>query len=411
MTTTTDSGTKGARPAGVLPDLRYSDAEEQLRAVVRDLLGDRSPWPAVLARVDAGEADDLPLWHAIAADLGCAGLLIDEGHGGAGASYREAAVVAEETGRATACVPYLTSAVMATTALLGTGDGELLGALASGRLTAALAVGFATMPPAPDDGVHGEGRGGGRGAGVPWPVRIGPPDERDGPGAARLTGTVRAVAGALAADVLLVPGDGVPLRLYAVDATAAGVARTPLVSLDSTRQLADVTLDNVPGRPVATGEEAARAVTAALTAGAGVLASELFGVAEQCLGMTVTYVKERHQFARPVGSFQALKHRLADVWVAVTQARAAARYAAACLAGGDPDTPVAVALAKAACGDAAVLAAQECVQLHGGIGFTWEHPAHLLLKRAKSGSLALGTPDRHRAVLATLADLPPPPPG
>jgi len=405
VTTTTDSGTQGTRPAGALPDLRYSDAEEQLRAVVRGLLGDRSPWPAVLARVDAGEADDLPLWHAVAADLGCAGLLIDEGHGGAGASYREAAVVAEETGRATACVPYLTSAVMATTALLGTGDGELLGALASGRLTAALTVGFATMPPAPDDA------GTGREAGNPWPVRIGPPDERDGPGVARLTGTVRGVAGALAADVLLVPGDGVPLRLYAVDATAAGVARTPLVSLDSTRPLADVTLDNVPGRPVATGEQAARAVAAALTAGAGVLASELFGVAEQCLGMTVTYVKERHQFARPVGSFQALKHRLADVWVAVTQARAAARYAASCLAGGDPDTPVAVALAKAACGDAAVLAAQECVQLHGGIGFTWEHPAHLLLKRAKSGSLALGTPDRHRAVLATLADLPPPPPG
>jgi alkylation response protein AidB-like acyl-CoA dehydrogenase len=405
VTTTTDSSTKGARPAGALPDLRYSDAEEQLRAVVRDLLADRSPWPAVLARVDAGEADDLPLWHALAADLGCAGLLIDEGHGGAGASYREAAVVAEETGRVTACVPYLTSAVMATTALLGSGDGELLGALASGRLTAALAVGFAAMPPAPGEG------GIGRSAGDPWPVRIGPPEERDGPGAARLTGTVRGVAGALAADLLLVPGDGVPLRLYAVDATAAGVTRAPLVSLDSTRPLADVTLDNVPGRPVATGEEAARAVAAALTAGAGVLASELFGVAEQCLGMTVTYVKERRQFARPVGSFQALKHRLADVWVAVTQARAAARYAAACLADGDPDTSVAVALAKAACGDAAVLAAQECVQLHGGIGFTWEHPAHLLLKRAKSGSMALGTPDRHRAALAALVDLPPPPAG
>jgi len=182
-----------------------------------------------------------------------------------------------------------------------------------------------------------------------------------------------------------------------------------VVSLDATRQLADVTLDNVPGRPLATGEDAARAVAAALTAGAGMLASEQFGVAERCLGMTVTYVKERHQFARPVGSFQALKHRLADVWVAVTQARAAARYAAACLAAGDPDTPVAVALAKAAAGDAAVLAAQECVQLHGGIGFTWEHPAHLLLKRAKSGSMALGTPDRHRAALAALVDLPPPP--
>jgi alkylation response protein AidB-like acyl-CoA dehydrogenase len=405
VTTTTDSSTKGARPADALPDLGYSDAEEQLRAVVRGLLADRSPWPAVLARVDAGETDDLPLWHTLAADLGCAGLLIDEGHGGAGASCREAAVVAEETGRATACVPYLTSAVMATTALLGSGDGGLLGELASGRLTAALAVGFATMPPTPGEG------GTGRSAGGPWPVRIGPPDERDGPGVARLSGTVRGVAGALAADVLLVPGDGVPLRLYAVDATAAGVTRAPLVSLDATRPLADVTLDNVPGRPVAAGEEAARAVAAALTAGAGVLASELFGVAEQCLGMTVTYVKERHQFARPVGSFQALKHRLADVWVAVTQARAAARYAAACLADGDPDTPVAVALAKAACGDAAVLAAQECVQLHGGIGFTWEHPAHLLLKRAKSGSMALGTPDRHRAALAVLVDLPPPPAG
>jgi alkylation response protein AidB-like acyl-CoA dehydrogenase len=93
----------------------------------------------------------------------------------------------------------------------------------------------------------------------------------------------------------------------------------------------------------------------------------------------------------------------------VTQARAAARYAAACLAAGDPDTPVAIALAKAACGDAAVHAAQECVQMHGGIGFTWEHPAHLLLKRAKSGSMAFGTPDRHRAALARLVDLPPPP--
>jgi len=378
-----------------MPDLRYGDAEEQLRAVVRDLLASRSPWPGVLARADAGDADDLPLWQALAADLGCAGLLIPESHGGAGASYREAAVVAEETGRAAACVPYLTSAVMATTALLGSGD-DLLADLAAGRRTAALAAGFATPPPLP-----------GAAAGS-WPVRIGRPDERDGPGVARLTGTVRGVAGALAADVLLVPGDGVPLRLYAVDAAAAGVRREPLVSLDATRLLADVTLDRAPGRPVATGEDAARAVAAALAAGAGLLAAELFGVAEQCLGMTVSYVKERRQFARPVGSFQAVKHRLADVWVAVTQARAAARYAAACLSTGDPDTPVAVALAKAACGEAAVLAAQECVQLHGGIGFTWEHPAHLLLKRAKSGSMALGTPDRHRAALAALVDLPPP---
>jgi alkylation response protein AidB-like acyl-CoA dehydrogenase len=398
VTTTTDSSAERTRFLEAMPDLRYGEAEEQLRAVVRDLLADRSAWPTVLARVDAGEADDVPLWHTLAADLGCAGLLIPESHGGAGAGYREAAVVAEETGRAAACVPYLTSAVMATTALLGTGD-DLLAALAEGRLTAALAVDFASIPASPGS------------AAAPWPVRVGQPDEGDGSGVARLTGTVRGVAGALAADVLLVPGDGVPLRLYAVGAAAAGVSREQVTSLDATRPLADVTLDRVPGRPVASGEDAVRAVAAALTAGAGMLAAEQLGVAERCLEMTVAYVKERHQFARPVGSFQALKHRLADVWVAVTQARAAARYAAACLAAGDPDTPVAVALAKAACGEAAVLAAQECVQLHGGIGFTWEHPAHLLLKRAKSGSLALGTPDRHRAALAALAGLPPPPGG
>jgi alkylation response protein AidB-like acyl-CoA dehydrogenase len=122
--------------------------------------------------------------------------------------------------------------------------------------------------------------------------------------------------------------------------------------------------------------------------------------------MTVAYVKERRQFARPVGSFQAIKHRLADLWVEVTQARAASRYAAACLATGDPDAKVAVALAQAYCSEVAVHAAQECVQLHGGIGFTWEHPAHLYLKRAKADSIAFGTADAHRAALAALVNLP-----
>src|SRR5260370_30734653 len=138
-----------------------------------------------------------------------------------------------------------------------------------------------------------------------------------------------------------------------------------------TRQLADLTLDGVPGRRVASGETARQAVGAALPAGAAVLASEQLGAGGGCREIAVAYLKERRQFARPIGSFQALKHRVADLWVGVTQARAAARYAAACLATGDPDTPVAVALAKAACSDIAVRTAQECVQLHGGIGFTW----------------------------------------
>jgi alkylation response protein AidB-like acyl-CoA dehydrogenase len=157
---------------------------------------------------------------------------------------------------------------------------------------------------------------------------------------------------------------------------------------------------------IASGGEADRALRAALSAGAAALASEQLGVVERCLDMTVAYVKERRQFARPVGSFQALKHRLADLWVGITQARTAARYAAGCLADGDPDAPLAVALAKSYCGDLAVRAAEECVQMHGGIGFTWEHPAHLYLKRAKAASIAFGTSDAHRASLGRLADLP-----
>ncbi|HKA97482.1 MAG TPA: acyl-CoA dehydrogenase family protein [Streptosporangiaceae bacterium] len=389
--TATDAG----RTAGRIPDLRYQEAENDLRAAVRDLLDDRCPWPSVLARTETDEPNDAAAWRSLATELGCAGLLIPESYGGAGATYREAAVVAEETGRAVAPVPYLGSAVVATAALLGSGD-ELLKGLAEGQVTAALAVGFGRAPIA-------------GGEGLATAVRVGGPQRGDPPGQARLTGTAAGVADALLADVLLVPGDGVPFGLYAVDAGAPGVRRTPVVSLDATRPLCDVAFEAVPARTVATGAAATQAVASALAAGAAMLACEQLGTAQRCLDMTVAYVKERRQFARPVGSFQALKHRLADVWVQLTQARAAARYAAACLADGNPDTPVAIALAKAACGDAAVHAAQECVQLHGGIGFTWEHPAHLLLKRAKSGSMAFGTPDRHRAALAALVNLPPAP--
>ena len=230
-------------------------------------------------------------------------------------------------------------------------------------------------------------------------------------GTARLRGTVSGVADALPASVLLVPADGVPNGLYLVDMSASGVAKAPVVSLDMTRQLCDLSFDDAPGTLLASGPAASQALDAALTAGAAVLAAEQVGLAQRCLDMTLGYVKERRQFARPVGSFQALKHRLADVWVAVSQARAASRYAAACLATGPgvhPDAKVAVAVAKAYCSETAVLAAQECVQMHGGIGFTWEHPAHLYLKRAKADSIAFGTPDAHRAALASLVNLPAP---
>ena len=383
-----------------LPDLLYSEAERALADSLGSLLADRGGLDKTLARTESVETYDDALWHAVAAELGCAGLLIPERDGGAGASYREAASVAEALGAAVAPVPFLGSSVVATAALLSVAASaptrvadDLLRRMADGGVTSALATPFATPP----------------GRGFPVSVRVAglrPGDSEAG--VARMRGLVSGVADALPAGVLLVPADGVPHALYLVEVSAPGVAKAPVVSLDMTRQLCDLSFDDTPGTLIASGAAASAALEAALTAGAGILAAEQVGVAQRCLDMTVAYTKERRQFARPVGSFQALKHRMADVWVAISQARAASRYAAACLATGDPDVKVAVAMAKAYCSEAAVLAAQECVQLHGGIGFTWEHPAHLYLKRAKADSIGFGTPDAHRAALAALVNLPAP---
>jgi len=375
-----------------IPDLLYSDTERALSDALASLLADRGGLDQGLARIESAQTYDDKLWQAVGADLGCAGLLIPERDGGAGASYREAAAAAEVLGSFAAAVPFLGSAVVATTALLSVGSqGGLLAKMADGGVTAALAVPFATAP----------------GAGHPTSVRVAgarPGDATNG--VARLRGMVAGVADGLPARMLLVPADGVPQALYLVDMAAEGVAKAPVTSLDMTRQLCDLSFDDAPATLIASGPAASRALEAALAAGAGILAAEQTGLAQRCLDMTVAYVKERKQFARPVGSFQGLKHRLADLWVSVTQARAASRYAAACLATGSDDARVAVALAKAYCSDVAVQAAQECVQMHGGIGFTWEHPAHLLLKRAKADSIAFGTADAHRAELASLVNLP-----
>jgi alkylation response protein AidB-like acyl-CoA dehydrogenase len=374
-----------------LPDLLYSDTERALSDALASLLADRGGVDSALKRIESAQTYDDKLWATVAGDLGCAGLLIPERDGGAGASYREAAAAAEVLGAHVAPVPFLGSAVVATAALLSVASqGDLLAKMADGGVTAALAVPFATAP----------------GAAFPPLVRVAGPRPGDAAGSARLRGLVAGVADALPAGVLLVPADGVPHGLYLVDVAAEGVGKAPVTSLDMTRQLCDLSFDDAPATLIASGPAAGRALDAALAAGAGMLAAEQLGLAQRCLDMTLAYVKERKQFARPVGSFQALKHRLADLWVSITQARAAARYAAACLATGDPDAKVAVALAKACCSDVAVNAAQECVQMHGGIGFTWEHPAHLYLKRAKADSIAFGTADAHRAALASLVDLP-----
>jgi alkylation response protein AidB-like acyl-CoA dehydrogenase len=350
-------------------DLLATDVETDLRATVRGLLTDQCTPTAVTALYDGDRSMVEPLWRALASDLGLAGLLVPEDLGGAGASAREAAAVLEELGRACAPAPFLTSSVIVTWVLLASG-GPLLAEVASGERTAALVVPFSTRP----EGALPE-------------ITV-----SDG-----LSGTVRSVAGVLEADLLLVlAGDGV----YAVERADAVVVAVE--SLDMTRQVADVVLSNVPSTLLIADGKAV--VREALLIGAALLASEQAGIARWCLEETVAYLKVRRQFGRVVGGFQALKHRLADLYAEIESASAAARYAAAAIAAGE-DVPIAARVAASYASEVAVHAAEEAVQLHGGIGMTWEHPAHLYLKKAKADQIGLGTPGAHRAALASLVDL------
>jgi alkylation response protein AidB-like acyl-CoA dehydrogenase len=352
-----------------MTDLLYSDVEDSLRESVRSTITRHLDPAAVAALYDAPDTDVSALWTALGTDLGLAGLIIPEKLCGAGATAREAAVVLEEIGRAVAPVPFLTSSVIATTLLLAAGDNQYLPGIADGSSTAVLVL--------------------------PWSARRG--------GWSPVSESAWPVAGALEADLFLVPvegTDGLDLRVL----SAGQVEIEPVTSFDMSRRLARVT-PRARGDVLMAGAGARDAVDQALAAGQALLASEQYGVAKWCLETTVDYVKTRVQFARPIGSFQAVKHRLADLYLEVVQAQAAARYAAATLADDDADQSVARSVAQSYCSDVAVHAAEEAVQLHGGIGMTWEYPVHLYLKRAKSDQLALGTPARHRSDLAGLVGL------
>ncbi|MBK0869336.1 acyl-CoA/acyl-ACP dehydrogenase [Saccharopolyspora sp. HNM0986] len=372
-------------------DLLYGEVEEDLRGTVRRVLRDRCDSSAVLARCESEEPYDFALWRTLAGDLGVATLPVPEESGGAGASARELAVVAEEIGRAVAPVPFL-GTVLATSALSAAGPAnkELIAEIGAGSRIATVAIGLTTAPSAP----------------LTPSVRV----END-----TLTGSVRAVVDLEAADTVLVPAStpgGV--ALFRVDVSSPGVTCTPVTSLDLTRRIGTLELSGAPAHEVSSDGEAV--LRHALRIAAGVLASEQTGLAQHCLDSTVEYVLTRYQFGRQVGSFQAVKHRLADLWSGLSTARATARNAADALSGRseadtaetDPaETELAVALAQAYCSDLAVRAAEDSLQLHGGIGMTWEHPVHLYLGRAKSAQLAFGTAERHRARIAELTGLPP----
>ncbi|WP_241684137.1 acyl-CoA dehydrogenase family protein [Actinomadura sp. J1-007] len=333
--------------------------------------------------METPEGYDPAVWARMAGELGLQGLAVPEEHGGAGFGVRELAVVFEEMGRALVCSPYLATVALAATALSACGDGgarrDLLPGIASGETIATLVDGASLTA-------------------------------REEGGAWTLSGAETYVLdGHVAGLVLAAVPYGGETALFAVDADAAAesgaLARTVLPTVDQTRRLARLVLTDVPARRIA--GDAADAVQRAYDVAAVALAAEQLGGAQRTLDMTVEYAKVRRQFGRPIGSFQAVKHRCADMFVQVESARSAVLNAAAVADEAPGELPAAAALAKAYCSDAYAGVAGEGIQIHGGIGFTWEHDAHLYFKRAHGSRQLFGAPDVHRERLAALAGIVP----
>jgi alkylation response protein AidB-like acyl-CoA dehydrogenase len=358
--------------------------QDELRDSVRRFLADRAPISRVRELMQTPDGLDPAVWEQASTQLGLLGLAIPEEYGGAGFSFAEQAIVLEELGAALYGGPYLASAVLAATALLASTDQaaqqDLLPAIASGETIATLAF-------TEDDGSWD-----------PAAVRLAAVKDGDG---WRLDGHKNFVLDGAAAGLILVlaVADG-GLSLFAVSADAPGLGRAVLPTLDQTRKLARLAFDGVPGRLIGGTGDAAAIMDRVLDVAAIALAAEQLGGAQRALDMTVEYAKVRHQFGRPIGSFQGLKHRMADLLMEVESLRSAVNYAAAAVAAGSDEVPVVASLVKAYASETYFHVTAESIQMHGGIGFTWEHDAHLYFKRAKSSELFLGDASYHRERLA-----------
>lgn len=354
--------------------------------------------------MDTAEGFDPAVWKQMAEQLGLQGLAIPEDYGGSGFSYMELAVVFEEMGRALLCAPYFSSVALAANLLLCSGDelakSEYLPGIAAGTTIATVALAEpagrwdeagVTLAASPRSGA-GEGRGGaaeakasGAAEGMEW----------------LLEGEKRYVLDGHVADlVLVVARSAGGISLFAVEAGAEGLEVVPLPTMDQTRKQAAIRFRATPARMVGTEGTGWPAVAKMLELAAVALAAEQVGGAQFVLEMAVGYAKQRVQFGRPIGSFQAIKHKCADMLLEVESAKSAAYYGAWVAAENDEELPVVASIAKSYCSEAYFHAAAENIQIHGGIGFTWEHPAHLYFKRAKSAELLFGDPTYHREMLA-----------
>jgi alkylation response protein AidB-like acyl-CoA dehydrogenase len=362
----------------------FSEEQEELRRITRQFLDSKSPETEVRRLMETTDGYDPAVWSQMANELGLQSLVIPEEYGGQGYTYVELTVVLEEMGRALLAAPFFSTVALATNAILHSGDEaakkELLPGIASGETIATLAF---TEPNGRWDlsGIEATATKGGDG----WTI----------------DGTKMFVLDGHVADLIVVAartGDGV--SLFKVAGDASGLTRTALATMDQTRKQAKLEFAGVPAALIGEEGKGGDVLGRVLDLAAVALAAEQVGGAQRVLDMSVEYAKDRVQFGRPIGSFQAIKHKCADMLLEVESAKSAAYYAAWCASELNDELPEVACLAKAYCSEAYFHSAAENIQIHGGIGFTWEHPAHLYFKRAKSSELLFGDPTYHRELLA-----------
>jgi alkylation response protein AidB-like acyl-CoA dehydrogenase len=365
--------------------MRFALSHEQqdLKASARDFLAARSPLASVREAAETEDGYSRALWSELARELGVHAVAIPEAYGGAGFTFVELAVVCEELGAALVPGPFLSGVVLAASALLAGSDEdakrELLPGIADGSVTATLAT-----VEGPRD----------------WDPASATLEALPAAGGHVLCGEKAFVLDGHSADLLLVTARlDRDVRLFAVAGGAAGLERVKLPALDATRSQARLRFADTPARLIAD-DDAAGSVAAAYRLGAIALAAEQVGGARRALDMSVRYACDRSAFGRPIGSFQALKHMCADNFIAIESAWSAVYYAAWAAAHGPEEVPAMASLAQAFASEAFYRAAADNVQLHGGIGITWECDAQLYLKRAKASELLLGDPAHHRELLA-----------
>ncbi|MEO5723349.1 MAG: acyl-CoA dehydrogenase family protein [Ilumatobacteraceae bacterium] len=362
----------------------FTDEQDELRKTVRSFLDSKSPESAVRELMETEDGFDKAVWSQAAEQLGLQGLHIPEEYGGSGFTYVELGIVLEEAGRSLWTAPFFSTVVLAANTLIHSGDEAAkkayLPGIASGETIATLAF---TEPSGKWDesGITIEATG----SGSDW----------------KISGTKMFVLdGHLANLIIVAARTAKGVSLFAVEGDAAGLTRTNLSTMDQTRKQAKLEFANTPAKLIGTEGDGWKVLSTVLDLAAIGLAAEQVGGAQKVLDMAVEYAKVRVQFGRPIGSFQAIKHKCADMLLEVESAKSAAYYGMWCAAEMNDELPSVASLAKAYCSEAYFHATAENIQIHGGIGFTWEHPAHLYFKRAKSSELLFGDPTYHRELLA-----------